>query len=258
MKARLVYFVLAVALALSLSACGKKEAEEEKPAAGPATASAPVDPATAATITGTVKLDGAAPKAQRIRMDAEPNCAKLHTTPVMAEDYVVGDKGALANVVVYVKEGLGNRTFPTPTDSVVLDQRGCLYVPHVIAVQVGQPVEIVNSDPTTHNIHPVPSNNPEWNKSQPPKAENIKQTFNREEIAIPVKCNVHPWMKSYVAVLKNPYFKVTGKDGSFEIKNLPPGDYTLVAWHGVLGASTEQKVTVGVKETKSLDFTFKP
>ncbi len=259
MKARFVYFVLAVALAFSLSACGNKEKEaEEKPATAPAATSAPVDPATAATITGTVKLDGTAPKATRIRMDAEPNCAKLHTTPVMAEDYVVGDKGALANVVVYVKEGLGNRTFPTPTDTAKLDQHGCMYVPHVIAVQVGQPVEIINSDPTTHNIHPVPANNQEWNKSQPPKAENIHQTFAREEVAIKVKCNVHPWMSSYIAVLKHPYFKVTGKDGTFEIKNLPPGDYTLVAWHEALGASTEQKITVGAKETKSVDFTFKP
>ncbi|MCL4523443.1 MAG: hypothetical protein M1453_12970 [Acidobacteria bacterium] len=257
MKARLLFAVLAVALALSLSACGSKEQAEEKPAA-PAVASAPVDPATAGTITGTVKLDGPAPKAQRIRMDAEPTCAKTHTTPVMTEDYVVGDKGGLGNVVVYVKDGLGNRTFDTPKEPVVLDQNGCIYVPHVIAVQVNQPVEIINSDPTTHNVHPVPTNNKEWNKSQPPKAENIVESFAREEIAIPVKCNVHPWMKSYIAVLKHPYFKVTGKDGAFEIKNLPPGDYTLVAWHGVLGTSAEQKVTIGPKESKAIEFTFKP
>ena len=255
MKARSLYFVLAIALAFSVTACGNKE--EEKPAAT-APASAPVDPATAGSITGSVKLEGAAPKAQRIRMDAEPNCAKLHSSPVMSDEYVVGDKGGLGNVVVYVKDGLGNRTFDTPKEAVVLDQNGCMYVPHVIAVQVGQPVEIVNSDPTTHNVHPVPSNNQEWNKSQPPKAEKITQTFAREEIAIPVKCNVHPWMKSYIAVLKHPYFKITGKDGAFEIKNLPPGEYTLVAWHGVLGPSAEQKVTIGAKETKTVDFTFKP
>ena len=258
MKSRFLYVVLVVALALSVTACGKKETAEEKPAAAPAAVSAPVDPATAGSIMGTVKLDGTPPKAQRIRMDAEPNCAKEHTTPVMSEDYVVGDKGALANVVVYVKEGLGNRTFPTPTQPAELDQKGCMYVPHVLAVKVGQPVIIVNSDPTTHNVHPVPANNQEWNKSQPPKAENITQTFAREEISIPVKCNVHPWMKAWVAVLKTPYFQVTGKDGAFDIKNLPPGNYTLVAWHEALGASAEQKVTVGPKEMKMVEFTFKP
>ncbi|MBI3484328.1 MAG: hypothetical protein HY012_04150, partial [Acidobacteria bacterium] len=114
MKARFLYAVLAVALALFVSACGSKEKAEEQPAAPAATASAPVDPATAGSITGTVKLDGPAPKAQRIRMDAEPTCAKTHTTPVMSEEYVVGDKGGLGNVVVYVKDGLGNRTFDTP------------------------------------------------------------------------------------------------------------------------------------------------
>jgi plastocyanin len=257
MKARLLYAVLVIALALSVSACGNKEAAKEETAAPAAVASAPVDPATAGSIMGTVKLEGAAPKAQRIRMDAEPNCAKEHKTPVMSEDYVVGDKGVLANVVVYVKEGLGNRTFSTPTQPAELDQMGCMYVPHVIAVQVNQPVNIVNSDPTTHNVHPVPANNQEWNKSQPPKAEKITQTFAREEIAIPVKCNVHPWMKAWVAVLKNPYFQVTAKDGAFNIKNLPPGDYTVVAWHEVLGASAEQKITVGAKEMKMVEFTFK-
>ena len=257
MKARFLYAGLAIALALSVSACGSKEKAEEQPAA-PAAASAPIDPATAGAITGAVKLDGPAPKAQRIRMDAEPACGKAHTSPVMSEEYVVGDKGGLGNVVVYVKDGLGNRTFPTPTEAVVLDQSGCIYVPHVIAVQVNQPVEILNSDPTTHNVHTLPANNKEWNKSQPPKAANLIETFPREEIAIPVKCNVHPWMKSYIAVLKHPYFKVTGKDGAFEIKNLPPGEYTLVAWHGVLGNSAEQKVTIGAKETKTIAFAFKP
>jgi plastocyanin len=257
MKARFLYSALAIALAFSISACGNKEAAKEEAAKPVAVASAPIDPATVGSITGTVRLDGTAPKPTRIRMDAEPNCAKAHTSPVTSDEFVVGDKGALANVVVYVKDGLGNRTFPTPTEPVELDQIGCMYAPHVVAVQVNQPVKIVNSDPTTHNIHPVPANNKEWNKSQPPKAENIMETFAREEMAIPVKCNVHPWMKSWIAVLKNPYFKVTGKDGAFSIGNLPPGEYTLVAWHDSLGASAEQKVTIGPKESKAIAFTFK-
>jgi plastocyanin len=256
MKAKYLYVALVVALTFSVVACGKKETAEEKPAT-PAPAAAPIDMATVGAITGTVNLEGAAPKPQRIRMDAEPNCAKLHTTPVMSEDYVVGDKGALANVVVYVKDGLGNRTFETPKEPAVLSQKGCVYVPHVLGVMVNQPVEIENDDPTTHNVHPVPASNREWNKSQPPKSEKIIETFAREEVAIKVKCNVHPWMNSYIAVLKHPYFSVSGKDGSFQIKNLPPGEYTLVAWQEVLGNSAEQKVTIGPKETKSVAFTFK-
>jgi len=255
MKGKYLSLVLVAALALAVVACGKKETAEEQPAA-PAPAAAPIDPATAGVVAGTVKLDGPAPKAQRIKMDAEPNCAKMHTGPVVSDEVVVGDKGALADVIVYVKEGLGNRTFETPKEPVELDQKGCIYSPHVLAVQANQPVEITNSDPTTHNVHPVPQFNKEWNKSQPPKAEKIVESFAREEVAIPVKCNVHPWMKSYIAVFKHPYFKVTGKDGAFELKNLPPGEYTLVAWHGTLGTD-EKKVSIGPKETKTVEFTLK-
>jgi hypothetical protein len=138
----------------------------------------------------------------------------------------------------------------------VIDQAGCQYVPHVVAVQVNQPIEVKNSDPTTHNIHPTPANNREWNESQPQGAPALQKSFAREEIAVPVKCNVHPWMKSYIAVLSNPYFHVTGKGGTFELKSLPPGDYTLVAWHEKLGTQ-EQKVTLGPKDSKTVEFTFK-
>jgi hypothetical protein len=260
MKSRYWSVLTALALIVTLIACSKKE-ETAAPTAGQPAAqpAGPIDPATAATVTGTVRFEGTAPKAQRIRMDADPNCAKLHTSPVMDEAYMVGAKGELANVVVYVKEGLGNRTFDTAKEQVVLDQHGCMYVPHVIAVQTNQPIEIRNSDPTSHNIHPVPVNNAEWNKSQPPKDKPIVESFAREEFNPPitVKCNVHPWMKSYVAVFKHPYFKVTGGNGSFSIGNLPPGEYTLAAWHAELGAS-EQKVTLGAKESKAVEFVFKP
>jgi plastocyanin len=255
MKSRYGFLILVVAATLALGACGKKEepaAEAPKPAAPAAT----VDPATAATITGTVKLDGAAPKAKRINMGAEPSCAAKHTTPQMTEEVITGEGGALANVVVYVKEGLKGAA-PAATEKIVLNQEGCIYKPHVMAVQVNQPIEILNSDPTTHNIHPTPAVNREWNESQPQGASPLNKSFAREEVAIPVKCNVHPWMKSYIAVLGHPYFKVTGSSGAFEIKNLPPGDYTLVAWHEKFGESEPQKVTVAAKESKAVDFVFR-
>ncbi len=258
MKSRFLS-ALAMAGLLMLAACGSKEPAPAEKSAAPATSSAPattVDPATAGVLTGTVKLTGAAPKAKRIRMDAEPSCASKHAGGVTDEEFVTGDGGSLGNVVVFVKEGLkGN--FAESKEAVVLDQVGCLYQPHVVAVQTNQPIEVRNSDPTTHNIHPTPSANREWNESQPQGAAPLNKSFAREELAIPVKCNVHPWMKSYIAVFKHPYFKVTGKDGKFEIKNLPPGDYTVVAWHEKLGESEPQKVTVGAKETKTVDFTFK-
>ena len=250
---------LALAAVLALAGCSKKEEAPPAPAASaPAAPAAAIDPATAATITGTVKLDGPAPKEAKLKTDSDPYCAKAHSgAPLEAEEVVVGKDGALANVVVYIKTGLENRTFPTPTETVELNQQGCQYKPHVIAVMAGQAINVVNSDQTTHNIHPTPTNNRDWNKSQGPGAAPITDSFAREEIAIPVKCNVHSWMKSYIAVMKNPYFKVTSADGSFEIKNLPPGDYTIVAWREKYGA-TEQKVTVGPKESKKVDFVVKP
>jgi plastocyanin/predicted small lipoprotein YifL len=256
MKSRFSLAVVVLALFIAMSACGKKEPAEEtatQPTAQPA--ATPIDPATAGAIAGMVKLDGPAPKKRKVPMDAEPICVKQHTAPVLDEEVITGAKGELANVVVYVKDGLGNRVFDTPKEPVVLDQKGCLYTPRVLAVQTGQIIRFKNSDPTTHNVHPTPSNNRDWNKSQGPGAADIEDSFAREEVAVPVKCNVHPWMKSWVAVLKHPYFQVTGKDGAFSLKNLPPGEYTVAAWHekGI----AEQKVTIGPKETKTIEFAIK-
>ena len=189
-------------------------------------------------------------------MAAEPSCAAEHATPATDEVVVTGEGGALANVLVYVKQGLSDRAFETPKQAVAIDQKGCMYIPHVIALQAGQTLAVKNSDKATHNIHPVPKNNREWNKSQPPGAPDLQEVFGREEVGIPVKCNVHPWMKSYVAVFKHPYFQVTGKNGSFELKNLPPGTYTVEAWHEKYG-TTEQAVTIGPKESKAISFVFK-
>jgi plastocyanin len=207
------------------------------------------------SLKGEVKFEGTAPKGTHIDMSADPLCAKAHTTPITTEEVVVGPSGGLENVVVYVSEGLTSHDFPPPQQPVTFEQKGCQYKPHVLAMQATQKLEIVNSDETTHNIHPSPSNNREWNMTQPHGAP-LEQTFTREEIAVPVKCNVHPWMKGYIAVFKHPFFAVTDKSGSFDLKNLPPGNYTITAWQEKLGTQT-QKVTIAAGESKTLDFTFK-
>lgn len=207
------------------------------------------------SLTGTVKFEGTPPKPTKIDMSFDPNCAKAHSTPVVSEEVVTGQNGDLANVVVYVADGLGTQTFQPPAQPVVLEQKGCVYVPHVIALQANQKLDVVNDDLTTHNIHPSPVNNREWNTTQPHGVP-IEQTFARQEVAIPVKCNIHPWMKGYIAVFKHPYFAVTGKDGHFEVKDLPPGTYTINAWQEKLGTKS-QKVTITAGQTQNLDFVFK-
>jgi plastocyanin len=208
-----------------------------------------------ASLRGVVRFEGAAPKAKLISMAADPSCAKQHPSPVFSQEVMTDSKGDLQNVVVYIAEGLGDRTFDVPTQPVVVEQRACMYQPHVLAVRANQPLHVVNDDPTSHNIHPTPANNREWNKAEPP-GSSVDETFAREEIAIPVKCNLHPWMHGYIAVFKHPYFAVTGKDGSFDLSNLPPGTYTIKAWHEKLGMST-QTITIGASETKQISFVFK-
>jgi plastocyanin/predicted small lipoprotein YifL len=255
-KTRMTISVLLVLVGiLSLAGCGKKEPAEEQPtASSPAatTPAAPIDPGTAAAVGGTVKFEGVAPKPAKIDMSQDPNCKGSNAS----ENMVVAD-GGLANVFVYVKEGLGNRTFTFPKDPVVLDQSGCRYHPHVLGVMAGQTVKIANSDPTTHNIHPTPKDNREWNESQAPQAAALEKSFAREEIMLPVKCNQHPWMKMFISVTKSPFYAVTGPDGKFEIRGLPPGEYTLAFVHEKLGEQ-DQKVTLGAKESKTLDLSFKP
>jgi plastocyanin/predicted small lipoprotein YifL len=252
---RTISVFLALMAIFLLVGCSKKEPAEEQPAASTAPAAAPatpIDPATAATVAGTVKFEGVAPKPAKIDMSQDPNCKGSNS----AENIIVTD-GKLANVFVYVKEGLGNRTFALSKDPVVLDQRGCRYHPHVLGVMVGQTLQIANSDPTTHNIHPTPKDNREWNESQAPQAPVLEKTFAREEIMLPVKCNQHPWMKMFVSVTKSPFYAVTGPDGKFELKGLPPGDYTLAFVHERLGEQ-DLKVSLGAKESKTLDASFKP
>jgi len=258
MKRRFTLAMLSVAALLALlflGACSKKTTNEESNAteAKESNAAAPtatIDPSTVAKVSGTVKFDGTAPKPQKIDMTQDPACKGDN-----ASENIVADKGDLANVFVYVKDP-GNYTFPTPSEAVEINQDGCRYHPHVLGVMTGQTVKIVNSDNTTHNIHPTPKDNREWNESQPPKAAPIEKSFAREEIMLPVKCNQHPWMKMYINVVKSPFFAVTDKDGKYEIKGLPPGNYTLVAVQEKLGEQTQQ-ITVSPKESKTADFNFK-
>ncbi len=263
MNTQKLFSLMTVATVIFLVACGGKKPEvSEQPAEAPTEAggTTPVDQATVGTITGKIKFDGAKPKLARIMMDQDPVCVSKHKTPVYAQDGEVNSNGTLPNVFVYVKEGAEKYKFEPPSGQAVLDQDGCMYKPHVLGIQVGQDLHVVSSDPTTHNIHPMPKDNREWNESQAPGAAPIDKTFARSELMIPVKCNQHPWMRAYIGVVKNPLFAVTGSDGTFTIKGIPPGDYTIEAWTaigGTGGQTQDQKVTVAPKESKTVDFTFK-
>jgi plastocyanin len=246
----------AVAAALILSGCGGSEPKKEESKAATPAAAAPVDEANAATVTGKVSFTGDKPRIPTIDMSANPACARAHSTPAKSEEVVINDNGTLRNVLVYVK-GVPDRQYPTPSTAATLDQKGCMYGPHVIAVMAGQNIEIRNNDPTNHNIHPLPKINQEWNESQAPGSDPKMRTFAREEMDPPiaVKCNVHPWMRSYIAVSNSPYIAVTGDDGSFTIKGLPPGTYTMTAWHEKYGKK-DMPVTVAAKDSKTVDFSY--
>ena len=210
--------------------------------------------ADAATLAGLVKFEGAAPKMPPMQMAADPFCASQHPTPVPDEEVVVGPGGELANVIVYVRNAPAT---PAPTQPALLDQVGCKYIPHVSAVQVGQSVQIKNSDKTLHNVHAMPTVNSQFNEGQPVQGMVSTKKFDKVEVTpFRIKCDVHGWMKSYMAVLPHSYHSVSQPNGQFSIANLPPGNYTLVAWHEKYGQQ-EQQVTVAAKEQKQVTFTFK-
>jgi hypothetical protein len=248
---------LGVALAVSVVACGGGNKETAAPAESAASGGGgqKVDPATAGDINGVVAFEGTAPKNEPIKMNADPVCVKENTTPQQQETYEVAD-GKLANVFVYVKDGLSAYSFDTPTSTVTIDQKNCRYHPHVFGVMVNQPLEILNSDPTLHNIHALPKGNAEFNNGQPIQGMKTEHKFTAKEIMVPFKCDVHGWMNAYVGVMDNPYYQVTDKDGKFSLKGLPPGTYTIEAWHEKLGTQ-EVKVTLAAKETKDANFSFK-
>jgi len=233
--------------------CSKKKSSETEPPESTAI----VDPLTAGSITGTVKLEGTPPVFRPIDMSAEAACVQANPAPVMPPVVVLGSHGALANVVVYVKSGLGNYHFDTPKEPAVLDQKGCMYEPRVLALMTNQPFEVKNTDPTTHNVHPIPRSNRPWNRSIGAGETPYLTTFSHPELAIPVVCNIHPWMRAYLFVFAHPYFDVTTKSGTFELKNLPPATYIIGAWHERFG-TLDVSVTVAPTQSRSISFTFKP
>ena len=205
------------------------------------------------TLSGKVSLTGTAPAPQKIKMAADPVCMQQHATDAFTQDVVVNN-GALQYATVYVKEGVQG-TFPAPATPVVLDQAGCLYHPPVFAIQVGQPLEVRNSDATLHNINCQAAQNKKFNLAQPTKGMKTTKTFDKPEMGIPFKCNVHPWMAAHGSVFSHPFFAVSGADGSYSIQGLPAGTYTVEVWHAKLGVQTQQ-VTVADGESKTADFSL--
>jgi plastocyanin len=249
-KSRFGFLVFAAVILLAVFGCGGHgNSESSAP-------SAAVDPATAGSISGAVTLEGRPPALKPIDMSASPACVQANPSPVAPPILVTGDTGALANVVVFVKDPPGNYRYDTPTDTVILQQKNCMYEPHVVALMTGQPFEVQNNDPTLHNVHPMPKRNRQWSTSQPAGSAALKETFARPEFAMPVLCNVHPWMRSTLFVFDHPYFAVTPKTGGFELRNLPPGTYTVEAWHETLGTQ-DQTVTIAPHESKRISFAFK-
>jgi plastocyanin len=244
----------AILLAVACSTAPRQEAKntEQKQSA----AYFKVDPATAGSIQGKVAFSGRKPALQRIRMEAEEDCMKAHKAPPVDPTVVVNSNGTLKNVFVYVKAGLEDKTFEPVQTAVNFDQKGCMFEPRVLGLQAGQPLRITNSDTVTHNVHPLPRKNREWNQGQPAGSPPLERTFPVPEIMIPVKCNVHAWMRSYIGVMPHPFFATTGEEGTFDIKGLPPGDYVIEAWHEKYPPQ-EQKVSLPPSGAITLDFTFK-
>ena len=210
----------------------------------------------ASSITGTVTFAGTAPTLKPVAMDADPACAKKHTTPQASEILVLGSGNTMGNILVWVSKGVpAGKTYPPPATPVTLDQKGCMYVPHVQGIMVGQAYKILNSDGILHNVHALPKINPAFNKPMPAGVKEASATFAKAEPVFTIKCDVHPWMQAYVGVFTNPFFTVTGTDGKFTISGLDPGTYEITAWHERLGSQTAT-VTVGANETKSSNFKF--
>jgi plastocyanin len=251
-------FLVASAGAVMAACSGGGESKKEEPKAGePAVAYTKVDPATAAKVTGKVMYSGPKPVRKVIDMSSEETeCKRKHKGPVQSEEVILNADGTLANVFVYVSAGLDGKEFEPPKTPVKIDQNGCMFSPHVVGVMTGQPITVSNSDPVTHNVHPLPEKNREWNQGQPPGAPQIERTFHFEEVMIPVKCNVHSWMRSYIGVVPHPFYAVTGENGTFELTGLPPGEYTITAWHEKF-KTQEMKVTLAPGGAGTAEFTFK-
>jgi hypothetical protein len=253
-KFGLILFVLIFASFMIISCKPKKKGGTEEDDDTPKKAKY-VSKSDEGTISGVIKFEGTPPTPKQIDMSQDSVCAG--SSNKLADDVLI-DNGKLQNVFVYVTGGPADKfDFGTPSDPVVLDQVGCRYTPRVLGLQAGQTLEVRNSDKTTHNVHPSPKNNAEWNQVQSSGGAPIIKKFIKPETLIPVKCNQHPWMLAHVGVLAHKFFSVSAKDGTYTIKDLPPGEYTLNAYHETLGQKT-QKITVAAKEAKTQDFSYSP
>lgn len=228
--------------------------ESSSPSAAPV-AGTPVDAATAGTVMVEVTYDGVVPAPKPIDMRTVPQCASAHPQPVFDQTIVV-DEGHLGNAVVWVKSGLESWVFSTPADPVVIDQKGCLYEPRVAAAMVGQTVRFKNSDPEAHNVHGRPKIVDTWNFIMSRAGSTRDLTFSKSEIAVPIGCDVHPWMSGFLAVVSNPYFGVTGREGRVRLSNLPPGDYVVAVWHEKLGV-VEKSISLPPRGSVDLNLAFK-
>ncbi|MEO6724713.1 MAG: carboxypeptidase regulatory-like domain-containing protein [Blastocatellia bacterium] len=250
---RTVFLFMGIGFAALIVGCtGKKPANE-------AEAWFKVDPKTAGTVTGSVRFAGKKPLRKQVDMNGDPQCAKLHQSPVSDDVIAANDEGKLANVFIYIKQGLEGKNFEPPANAempAVMDQKGCWFGPRVLGVQVGQTLKVTNSDPLTHNIHPLAQINREWNQSQSPTTEPLTRRFSQPEVMIRVKCNIHSWMQAWIGVVPHPYFAVTGADGSFQLRDVPPGTYTIQAWQEQLGRQ-EQQIFLSPSGKSDIVFEFK-
>lgn len=242
--------LLLASLCITLGvACGGDSA---KPVRQPT----PLDLSTTGALSGMVRFEGAVPEQAIAQLSGWSECASQHPEGNPKAGDILVTEGKLQNVMVYIKDGLGDRVFAVPTTAVVLDQQGCLFTPRVLGVQTDQPFNMLNSDPLAHNVHGLPKNSSAWNYSLGLKGASRTTSVRKAETMIEIKCDVHPWMRAYLGVFDHPYFALSAADGRFTLKDLPPGDYTIEAWHERFGVQS-QKVTLGAKETKAIEFTFK-
>jgi plastocyanin len=253
---RVSKLIAAVAISAAVAACGGSDTANSARPAAPPPGAKKVDSSTAGSIAGKVTIEGTVPPASPISMSSDPACASANKDGAVSDTFVVKD-GGLDNVFVYIKDDLGAKyLFDTPTTPATIDQKGCHYVPHVLGVRVGQPLQITNDDSTMHTVHGSGRSNQEFNFSQPMTGLKNTVAFTTPEVLLPVKCDVHPWMHAFIGVVNHPYFAVTNNGGTFDLSSVPPGTYTVEAVHEKLGTQT-QTVTLGDKEKKEITFTFK-
>jgi plastocyanin len=243
---------LGLVFSVLFAACGGGGGQESTVPARQAT---PLDLSTVGTITGAVRFEGTAPDQSVAQLSGWSECSAQHPQGNPPAGDVLVKEGKLQNAIVYIKDGLGNRVFAVPTEAVEMDQKACVFTPRVLGAQVGQPLKFLNSDPMAHNVHGFAQKAKPWNISLSVKGTSRSVKVDKPESMIEIKCDIHPWMRAYVGVFDHPYFALSGADGSFTLNNVPPGEYTIEAWHERFGTRS-QKVTVSAKETKAIEFAF--